>query len=258
MRIVSLLISVLAYPVYSQAPEHAAGYLAQSSIPDLIHLLPATPKQGSVRDNFDRQVFKDTRALFNSGRWELARRDDQLSVAALLSALRCSMEVDPKADNAPHLLNLLAGVFTDSMSATDAPKDYFRRKRPFLVDKGPICIPVTPEFAKTFDYPSSHATISWAFGLILAEVEPANATRILVRARAFGESRVVCGVHDVDAIEAGRIAGAVIVAVLHGNEEFRIELEKARSEIAVLRLRAKLPVDQNCASEAAIVALRPY
>jgi acid phosphatase (class A) len=258
MQIIGFLVSVLACPVYPQAAAHAPGYLAGSSIPDLIRLLPATPSEGSARDNLDRQVFRDTRALLDSDRWKLAQRDDKLSVAALLSAFRCSMGVEPNADNAPHLINLLARVFTDSMNAIDPAKESFKRKRPFLVDKGPTCIAVTPAFAKTFDYPSSHATISWAFGLILSEIDPANTTQILARARTFGESRVVCGVHDVDAIEAGRIAGAAVVAALRGNREFRVDLEGARREIGATRSRAKLAASENCASEAALVAVSPY
>ena len=257
MKIVALLVPILAFPVYPQAA-HAPGYLAGPSIPDLIHVLPATPTAGSARDNVDRQVFLATRALANSDRWKLAQKDDKLSVAAVLAALRCSMEVEVTAENAPHLVSLLARVFTDAMNATDPAKDYFQRKRPFLVDKGPICITATPEFAKTFDYPSSHTTIAWAFGMILSEIEPSNTSRILVRARAFGESRVVCGVHDVDAIEAGRIAGAAVVAALHGNAEFRADLEKARSEMGKLRAQAKKSSGEVCAAEAAMLAISPY
>ena len=253
-----LLLCVLAYPVYPQAAAHAPGYLVGSSIPDLIRVLPATPAPGSARDNADRQVFRETRSLIDSERWKLAQRDDKLSVAALLAALRCSMGMDLKATNAPHLVNLLARVFTDSMNATDPAKDHFERKRPFLVDEGPICITATPEFAKTFDYPSSHATISWAFALILSELEPGEATQILARARTFGESRVVCGVHDVDAIEAGRISGSAVVAALHGNREFRVDLESARVEVGGLRSRAKLAASESCAAEAALVAVSPY
>jgi acid phosphatase (class A) len=258
MKVIGLLIPLLACPGYSQAPAHAPGYLASTSIPDLIRVLPATPAQGSARDNLDRQVFQDTRALADSERWKLAQRDDKLSVAAVLSALRCSMGVEPKADNAPHLVKLLARVFTDAMNATEPAKEYFQRKRPFLVDKGPICIVATPAFAKTFDYPSSHATISWAFALILSEIEPANTTQLLARARTFGESRVICGVHDVDAIEAGRIAGSAVVAAVHGNEEFRADLENARAEIVKLRAGAKVTGGESCASEAEMIAHSPY
>src|ERR1700728_2100692 len=74
MKIMSLLVSVLACPVYPQAAAHAPGYLAGSSIPDLILVLPATPAPGSARDNVDRQVFRETRALMDSERWKLAQR----------------------------------------------------------------------------------------------------------------------------------------------------------------------------------------
>jgi acid phosphatase (class A) len=258
MKIVSLLVTALLGPIYPQAAVHAPGYLVGSSIPDLTRVLPATPAHGSARDNADRQVFRETRALKDSERWKLAQRDDKLSVAALLSALRCSMGVDLTANNAPHLANLLARVFTDSMNATEPAKDHFQRQRPFLVDQGPICIVATPEFAKTSDYPSSHATISWAFGLILSEIEPANTTPILARARTFGESRVVCGVHDVDAIEAGRIGGSAVVAALHGNQQFRVDVESARAEVDKLRASAKLAAGGGCASEEALVAVSPY
>ena len=258
MKMIGLLISILACPLYPQAAAHAPGYLAGSSIPDLIPLLPATPAPGSARDNMDRQVFRDTRALVDSDRWRLAQRDDKLSVTALLSALRCSMGAELNAENAPHLVTLLARVFTDAMNATNPAKEHFQRKRPFLVDEGPICITATPAFAKTSDYPSSHATISWAFALILAEIEPANTAQILTRARTFGESRVVCGVHDVDAVEAGRIAGSAVVASLHGNQEFGADLERARAEIAKHRSRAKLAAGGSCASEAALIAVSPY
>jgi acid phosphatase (class A) len=258
MKIMSLLVAALAGPIFPQTAVHAPGYLAGSSMPDLIRVLPATPAQGSARDNVDRQVFRETRALMDSERWKLAQRDDKLSVNALLSALRCSMGLDLNAKNAPHLANLLARVFTDSMNATDPAKDHFHRKRPFLIDHGPICITATPEFAKTFDYPSSHATISWAFALILSEIEPANATQLLARARTFGESRVVCGVHDVDAVEAGRIAGSAVVAALHGNREFRADIESVRVEVDKLHLSAKLGPQESCGSEAALVAVSPY
>jgi len=251
MKFTGLLVCILASPLYPQGAEHAAGYLASSSIPDLIPLLPA-PAPGSARDNLDRQVFLDTRALADSDRWKLAQRDDKLSVAAVLAALRCSMGAEA---NGPLLVKLLARVFTDAMNATDPAKNHFHRERPFLVDKGPICITATPAFAKTFDYPSSHATISWAFALILSEMEPANASRLLTRARAFGESRVVCGVHDVDAVDAGRLAGSAVVAALHGSPEFRGDLEKARAE---LRAAASLAAGAGCAAEAALIAVSPY
>jgi len=63
----------------------------------------------------------------------------------------------------------------------------------------------------------------------------------------------------VDAIEAGRIAGSAVVAALHSNREFRVDLERARAEIGNVRSRVKSAVaGESCASEAALVALSPY
>jgi acid phosphatase (class A) len=56
-----------------------------------------------------------------------------------------------------------------------------------------------------------------------------------MRARSIGESRIVCGVHYLSDIEAGRDAGAALVARLHASPEFRADLDKARGEIQAAR-----------------------
>jgi len=38
--------------------------------------------------------------------------------------------------------------------------------------------------------------VSWETGSVLTQVAPDRVTAILARARAFGESRIVCGVHS--------------------------------------------------------------
>jgi acid phosphatase (class A) len=104
--------------------------------------------------------------------------------------------------------------------------------------RGPICVDKTEGLAKSPDYPSGHTTWGWTVGLVLAEADPAHATAILSRARAFGESRLVCGVHNASAIEAGRTNAAALVAALHGSKAFRDDLDAVRDEIAELRKSA--------------------
>jgi acid phosphatase (class A) len=70
---------------------------------------------------------------------------------------------------------------------------------------------------------------------VLAELAPDRATEILMRARSIGESRIVCGVHYVSDIQAGRDAGAVLVARLHADPAFQADLVKARDEIKAAR-----------------------
>jgi len=232
----------------------AEGYLAGAAVPNLIEILPSAPAPDSARDHADREIFKATRALQDSARWKLAQNDNNLSIAALLADFRCSTGDPLSAETTPALAALLARVTQDAGAATGPPKDYFHRKRPFLVDQGPVCITVTPAFEKSFDYPSGHTTISWAVGLILAEIDPSHASAILQRARAFGESRVVCGVHNASAVEAGRVAGAAVVAALFANENFRADLEKVRTELAALPSKA----GGDCAAEASLISKTPY
>jgi len=89
--------------------------------------------------------------------------------------------------------------------------------------------------------------------LILAELAPDRATAILNRGRAFGESRVVCGVHSPSAVDAGRTNGASLVATLHGQTAFRADLEAAREELAALRAKAA-PLTASCAASLALDA----
>jgi acid phosphatase (class A) len=136
-------------------------------------------------------------------------------------------------------------------------KDFYKRKRPFLIDQGPICLPRTEELMKSFDYPSGHTTMSRVVGLLLAEIAPDRAVDILARARAFGESRVVCGVHTASAVEAGRTAGSAVVAALHSSAAFEVALSAARVELTALRKKAA-PSGASCAAEGATLGVRPY
>jgi acid phosphatase (class A) len=137
-------------------------------------------------------------------------------------------------------------------------KDFYKRKRPFLIDRGPICLPRTEELVKSFDYPSGHTTMSWVVGLLLAEAAPDRATDILARARAYGESRVVCGVHTASAVEGGRTTASAVVATLHSSVAFEAALSAARVELAALRKKAAPITSASCATEGATLAIRPY
>ena len=129
-----------------------------------------------------------------------------------------------------------------------------KRKRPFTVDKGKTCVGVDPE---SLDYPSGHATVSWAFGLILAEIAPDRATAVLARARAYGDSRTFCGAHNASAVETGRDAGAAVIAALHSSKEFKADLAAAEAEL--LALRKSHPYgSEACVTEAGLTAMSPY
>ena len=109
------------------------------------------------------------------------------------------------------------------------------------------------ELAKSYDYPSGHTTRGWTFGLILSDLEPDRATPILIRARAYGESRIVCGAHNMSAIEAGRLGATVTLQAVRQSAAYQADLAAAKAELAAARANhARAPEAGACAAEAAL------
>jgi acid phosphatase (class A) len=242
-------------PAAAPALTSAPYYLTGAAVPDTLRVLPPAPQPGDARYEADRKMFLGTRRLEGSPRWALATNDD--NGALYLKDLSCALGVELTRQNAPGFFALYARVAREATRATNLPKDALKRLRPFLIDQGATCIDQSGAIKDSYDYPSGHVTFSWSEGLILAELAPDRATDILVRARAFGESRMVCGVHNMSAVEAGRTNAAALVAALHGSAEFRSDLEAARQEVAAARKAGPAPDPAQCAKEAALLK-SPY
>src|ERR1019366_8718556 len=145
---------------------NAPAYLLGSAVPDLFLVVPPAPVSGDLRDILDRALFKATRSLEDAARWKLATSDNDYSIPALLTDFSCSLGAAPTPENAPRLTWLLSRTLKDTAyGAAGVKSKYKQRKRPFAVDKGNTCVPRDAEFEASADYPSGHATVSWAFGL---------------------------------------------------------------------------------------------
>lgn len=232
------------------------GYLSAATAPDTIRILPPAPTPGTTRYEADRTIYLATRALKDSPRWALAQND--VDEHAILKDFACAVGVELIPQSAPRTVALLRKMRFDIRQAVNRPKDFYQRKRPYLIDPGPTCVAQDASLAASPDYPSGHATWGWSAGLVMAELAPDRATDILVRARAFGDSRVVCGVHSLSAIEAGRANASAVVAALHGSPDFRRDLDAARREVAAARKAGPAPDPSACAQEAALTAKPPY
>jgi acid phosphatase (class A) len=257
------ILGVGAAAAQSQAPANPAmakapprlGYLGPAA-PDTYAILPPSPTPGDARDQADRAIFKQSRRYAHEPRWAQAQND--ANSAGILKDLACAIGVELTPQNAPKTTALIRKLAPDVSLATNHPKDIYKRPRPYLRDPGPICVPKDPDLARSPDYPSGHNTWSWTVGLIMAELVPDRATPILIRARAFGENRLICGVHSLSAVEAGRDNGAIVVAALHGDAQFRADLDAARAEIAAVRAAGPAPDAGFCKAEAAMDAKTPF
>ncbi|MEQ1619452.1 MAG: phosphatase PAP2 family protein [Terricaulis sp.] len=133
--------------------------------------------------------------------------------------------------NYPLTKAALERVLAPLGAAIGVAKNRYDRERPFEVDSAVItCIETSDRIRASGSYPSGHAAFGWAWGLVLAELDPAHADAILGRAREFGDSRVVCGLHYPSDVEAGRTIAAAALARLHAEPGFREALDAARAE----------------------------
>lgn len=240
-----------AQPYRNNAP---TAYLKSGQAPDLIAVLPPPPVPESAADARDRAAFESTRKLQGTPRWDAAARDAAIRPLDVLTDYDCATAATLNVASAPALTKIFTKMLVDLGPVVGRPKTYYKRPRPYVGTSGPICVPDDNELRSSFDYPSGHATYGWATALVLAEVDPVHATSILARGRAYGESRVVCGVHTPSAVEGGRTDAAVLVAALHTDKAFRSDLAKAGRELASLA-RAST---QACATEAALLGPTPY
>jgi acid phosphatase (class A) len=189
----------------------------------------------------------------------VAQSDDELTTPNLFKAFRCALGVDLTPENAPLVTSLIARVSQDSSRASNVLKQFYQHKRPYQIVDGPVCVTLERKanLSRNPDYPSGHTTVSWEAGLVLATVAPDRTTALLSRARAFGESRIVCGVHNLSAVEAGWMTATAVFAAQHGSEEFLTAVNAAKTEFAAVRQNASID-SATCAAETALLAKDPF
>jgi acid phosphatase (class A) len=245
----TMTASTTARDPASQGQQRSVGYLTPETTPDAAEIIPPAPKEGEPRNNADWAIFRATRSLESSDRWKLAQNDDSYKPEDLLKDFSCAAGAELTMKNAPTLAVILGRVGTDASNAALNAKNKYQRTRPFLHNPGNICIARSDGLVQSFDYPSGHASSSWVEGLVLAELAPDRATQILQRARGYGESRIVCGVHNWSAVESGRTNGAGVFAALHGSKEFMADMAKAREELDSARKSGAKPDAAACTRE---------
>jgi len=231
-------------------PPVESGYLRPEQRPDHTLFLPPPPAPESVLGTADMAVYRATRALEGSARWRLAAHDADIARRDLFADFKCSLGVDLGTVQAPAVTRLITRASADLFPLVGASKEYYKRPRPYLVEQLPLCIVPSEELTRGGAYPSGHAAAGWLYALLLAEVAPDRAAAILGRGRAYGESRVVCGVHYLSDIEGGRTLATALVAALSGSSEFAADLTAARKELGALRANGARGDAAACANEA--------
>ena len=212
----------------------AGPYCGVEKLPDLIKCLPAPPKPGSadfVRDIARYEWGKEQRK--DPERAALARHDAVWSYATIADAFSKPFGMQLSPTNTPNIWKVLE----DSLSTTDqmrvAPKAFYHRRRPFAYfNEEPLCPQEDGVWRDEGSYPSGHTLRSMVAALILAEINPARADEIFVRAMQYGENRVIAGAHWQSDVDMTRLAAAIAYSHLQTIPAFRVQMDLAKGEFA--------------------------
>ncbi|WP_340316886.1 acid phosphatase [Rhizorhabdus argentea] len=228
-----------------------AAFLAPGFL-SLIDVVPPAPIVQEPRGVADQEIFKLTRALKGSPRWDMATADIATDTASMMHGFACAARVDITPQNAPRTAALLEKASRDAVREASELKSYYKKKPPFLLDSGETCTP--PPQGLDYGYPSDFAARGWTWGLILGEAVDDRAAPILARARAYGESRIVCGLASMSAVDAGRMVASATLAVVRTEPGYATAMVAARAELAALRKTGTAPSAQSCSAEEALVS----
>jgi acid phosphatase (class A) len=217
-------------------------------LPDSALLAPLAPAAGSRTEARDQEETAAAIKAQGGQRWAQAKRDADLT--APTEIFSCVLGLDLREANIPKTTILVRRALVDLGLSTSGAKQKFKRERPFVVNKAPLCTPeIEAGLRGDGSYPSGHSAIGWGLGLILSEAVPDRTNELLIRARSFGQSRVICNAHWQSDVEEGRIIASAAVAKMHSLPEFRADMEAARAELAALRASGKTAPQARCAVE---------
>ena len=221
----TLAAGVAQAQAQAQAPAGGSKFLAPGDL-DPALILPPPPRVGSPVELAERAELHRLAAERTPERLAQAKHDDEVEdVTAIADVLGPAFDLK----QFPATAKLFADLRTEDGLAAKAAKAYFHRDRPFQTDRALDVCDDAHDMANS--YPSGHATMGSAAGVLLANLMPGNAQVILARVPDYLESRLYCGVHFRSDINAGQVLGTVLVLKLMEKPAFAAELEAARAEL---------------------------
>lgn len=236
-------------------PGILVGYQEGRPLPQAARFIGPPPAAGSPEAARDLAVAQGVPAGKDSPRWQLAASDDALVFPKAFDTFACALGFTPSEARTPHLATLIRRVGADAGRMASEAKEVWPRQRPFLELGQPICIPEARDrLAHSGSYPSGHAAIGWGVALVLSELVPGRAEAILARGLAYGQSRVICGVHWPSDVEAGQRVAAAALATTRRDPVYQAQYTLAAREIAAGKLQPP-PSPEACAAEAATLGL---
>lgn len=209
----------------ASAPADAAHCVDAHTL-DLRRILPPAPSAGSPRERADLDELLEIQAERTPSEARRAEQDAHVSVFRFADAL--GNPPGFTAARLPHTTALFHDLSTDELAVLAPAKREFDRPRPFAIE--PRLAPVI-ERPNSKSYPSGHSMWAYTTALVLADMVPERRAQLLGRAGEYAHNREVAGVHYPTDVDAGRLAGTALAAMLFACPAFQREEAVARVEL---------------------------
>ena len=227
---------IMLFAAIAAMAAFAGPYCGVDELPDLIKCLPAPPEPGSTefaRDVARYEWGKEQRR--DPERAALARHDAVWSYTTIADAFSKPFGMEISPTTTPKIWKVLEDSLSTSDQMRVAPKAFYHRRRPFTYfNEEPLCPKEDGVWRNEGSYPSGHTLRSMVAALVLAEINPARANEIFVRALQYGENRVIAGAHWQSDVDMTRLAAAMAYSRLQTIPAFRSQMERAKSEFSTL------------------------
>ena len=232
LRVLRIVVAAGVASLALSLPVYATGlhFLTPAQV-DPSLLLPPPPASGADTQKAELTELDQIQATRSDADFARATIDNDNETPTLFTAV-----LGPSFDlsKLPATAHLLGDVITEEKAAAKLAKEYFHRSRPYVFD-------TTLKTCEAHDknpqnsYPSGHATLGYATGVVLASLMPSKSQIILARAADYARERLVCGVHYRSDIVAGQVLGTAIAIQLLANKDFRAEYDAAAAELRPLQ-----------------------
>lgn len=202
-------------------PSHAAPYFDTARFDPQTLPPPPAPQSAEWKRDIDALVALQAKA----DPVEVQKAADEMH----MSRDMITLPVDPSLTRKKHpvLYALLSRVSDTCKPATDAAKEYWNTKRPYLSDprvKALIGAHSNPS------YPSGHTSGSYCWAYALGLVIPEKKEPFLARAEEIAQHRVLVGMHYPHDIEGGKILAARMFEEMQRSPDFQRDVKRAREE----------------------------
>ena len=212
----------------------SAQYYPQAETPNMRNIFPGPPSNYDTRFSVDVKHYFDGK-LVQTGdplRAEQIRSDAVYGTSNLASIYGGVLGFTVSSATTPGLWQMISQGTTTSAYASDKVKNFYVRMRPASrFYEAPYSTETLSEMRRTYSYPSSHTITGWATGMIVAAVAPHFQDTILARAREYGRSRVLGGMHWQSDVDDAYLIASVSVAHMLNTATFNTHLASTRNQI---------------------------